>query len=595
QRQGTPWLRLAYGSAAALMILVTIVAAAKGGWLALAAGLCLLVALAPPAQRLPLLASLAVVFLPALAAALLYAPAMASSRVPVQVGALALMAGAVGALDLARSRLATGEAAGRRTATALALGSLVILAAVTWTLSGLDHAQDKLPTSVAAQRVEELTDPGGQSFVTRLAFSRAAFRIGMEHPLLGTGAGGWNALYHQYLDMPYFTTEVHNHFLQVWVETGIIGMAAFLAMWVVLLFLFMSVYRAPADASAKLQMAGITSAALVLGMHAAIDIDLSLPAVAIILWSLLALAAVRWRLVSRGGTGSIQVGAMLGAAGLAAVALVLATGFLVSYGFEKSAVTDAHQGNLESARVKLVKATEFNPWDGFAYASLARVLTTEYQALEQSGSSQSKVFRQAAQQASRRVEEVAPYDLKLIDAMQEIYSGLNDFRGALRMLDMGVRANPLDARRYSAAANGYLDIAVQVAEKEGEKAATEYVGNAANLLQKYAAVLARVQAEYPDYAEDLMPSPGIHLARGRLLFLRGDYAAAQKELARATRAKEAEVVATAKAWQAAALVRGKEIAVEEARSRLDGQDAGHREEFERLLAVKVAVPERSVW
>jgi O-antigen ligase len=49
---------------------------------------------------------------------------------------------------------------------------------------------------------------------------RCAVEIVKDHPIIGAGAGGWEALYRQYQNYSYWTTETHSHFLQVWVETG---------------------------------------------------------------------------------------------------------------------------------------------------------------------------------------------------------------------------------------------------------------------------------------------------------------------------------------------------------------------------------------
>ncbi|MGI6423707.1 MAG: O-antigen ligase family protein [Tepidanaerobacteraceae bacterium] len=61
-------------------------------------------------------------------------------------------------------------------------------------------------------------------------------KIIKEYPILGTGGGGWKAIYQAYQSYRYFTTEVHSFFLQLWVETGTVGLLALLALWITTLF-----------------------------------------------------------------------------------------------------------------------------------------------------------------------------------------------------------------------------------------------------------------------------------------------------------------------------------------------------------------------
>ena len=130
---------------------------------------------------------------------------------------------------------------------------------------------------------------GERSVEGRLSFYRDALKIIGDYPLLGTGGGGWAALYRTYQDRDYTTSEVHSHYLQVAVETGIPGLLAFAGIWVFFLLSFVQGrFRSDSDSTTHCLWATICISALALGIHSAIDFNLSLGAVSIFLYTLLA-------------------------------------------------------------------------------------------------------------------------------------------------------------------------------------------------------------------------------------------------------------------------------------------------------------------
>ena len=141
-----------------------------------------------------------------------------------------------------------------------------------------------------AKEISGLLNLESSSYTARAEFMRCAVEIVKDHPIIGAGAGGWEALYRQYQNYSYWTTETHSHFLQVWVETGTVGLLAFLAMW---LFCFLCNQNIQGQGKRRIKatdiILGNCQRSSGSGAHAAIDFDLSLPAMCMVLWSLLAL------------------------------------------------------------------------------------------------------------------------------------------------------------------------------------------------------------------------------------------------------------------------------------------------------------------
>ena len=211
------------------------------------------------------------------------------------------------------------------------LAAIIVLAVITTlAVPGLRTAVSDLMPVQIIRRFASITakDP---SLLVRLFSLQDAFAIARDYPLLGTGAGGWNALYHRYQKVFYNYTETHSQFGQVAVETGFPGLTAYLAVWAGVLYAIYTTvriyrlkrreffadkagvaaapgvrsprrppeqrelekrafpvrFRGPA-ADAMAEAAAFGTAALSLGAHSALDFELSLPAVMAALVSVIA-------------------------------------------------------------------------------------------------------------------------------------------------------------------------------------------------------------------------------------------------------------------------------------------------------------------
>ena len=167
-----------------------------------------------------------------------------------------------------------------------------------------------LPERVVSQlKTVTLLD---RSMLTRVFATKDALSIALGYPF-GTGAGGWEALYHQYHRTPYWFTETHNHFAQMLVEVGFPGLLIYVLLWVALAYAAVKAYaraygegygaaaesikpEARAHDSSEAQkgpafatkIASSAMAVFALGIHSAMDFDLSLPAIAVGMYAAIA-------------------------------------------------------------------------------------------------------------------------------------------------------------------------------------------------------------------------------------------------------------------------------------------------------------------
>lgn len=120
----------------------------------------------------------------------------------------------------------------------------------------------------------------------RFRYAKDAWQIIKDYPLLGLGGNGWKSRYFQYQSANYSSTEVHNHFLQVWVETGLIGFLLFLGIWFFFIYTSVKAFREKQDFSQKILSSSVAVAVLAVLTHSLYDFNLSLGAIAIFLWAL---------------------------------------------------------------------------------------------------------------------------------------------------------------------------------------------------------------------------------------------------------------------------------------------------------------------
>lgn len=438
------------------------------------------------------------------------------------------------------------------------------------------------------------------SFQFRLVFDRDALRIFRDYPLLGAGGGGWNALYHRYQDGLYFTTEVHNHYLQVAVEAGAVGLAAFGLAWFAFGRHLWRLRRRLAGADeaqerwALLWAAGV--AALALGVHSFFDFNLSLPALAYTLWSLW--AVVRAQAAEGGGTrrmrarGPREAAQGVGAAPLSWPARLLkhrglqagAAAFLALVLFYPS-LSFYQAGRLGAAAARAMEAKELprarelyeqahrrDPFTASYAADLAQVLT----ALGLAEKREEDLAR--ARELARQAARSEPYNPRIRAALSLVYLLQGYVAEAVAEAEAAVFANPWDAGAWEQLGRAYVGGA-QYYRRYGYAAeARELLERALRLPERVLAQAGRRPANAPWQGPALAVTPAMQLVRGQAAYLLGRSGEAAAALEAAYRDKA--LAREAAPWLAAALSKdGRQTEAEKILSLYPGA----RAEYERLV------------
>ena len=69
-----------------------------------------------------------------------------------------------------------------------------------------------------------------ENAIQRAAFFRDGLKVFRDHPIFGTGLGGFETLLFGYQEFYYETKYVHNHYIQTMLDSGIIGLLIYLSM-----------------------------------------------------------------------------------------------------------------------------------------------------------------------------------------------------------------------------------------------------------------------------------------------------------------------------------------------------------------------------
>jgi len=226
------------------------------------------------------------------------------------------------------------------------------------------------------QMLERLTQISlkERNVVERGYFYSDALKIIHDYPLIGTGGGGWSSIYKAYQSYGYLTKQVHNFYLQTWVEAGIPGIVSLIAMWVGALILYWKT-RKSQNLEDSLIAAAVAACAAMIGLQSTIDFTMAYGAIGILLWVLLAmLRNISISVISaEGGRGwkiDIKHFRPIGLA-VAIIVSIFSTSFLISLSNNEKALEAMRNKDFYQRQEYLEKAVLFNPLNADHYGNLA--------------------------------------------------------------------------------------------------------------------------------------------------------------------------------------------------------------------------------
>lgn len=457
--------RLIYTTAAFVMVLVILCTLSKGAWLIFVIGAVLLLAVMPGLNKISSLWTLAVAAAAAGATYTKFYPAIIAEQAALSyllIGVLVV----VGGMLVWEGLVYVHNRKGYKVT--LAIAAILVIAVLGAGGIVLSNQDSPVQAEAIMEELAGLTDFSHNSYTSRADFIRWGLDIVKDYPVNGAGAGGWNALYHQYQDYLFFTTEAHNHFIQVWVEAGTIGLLAFLAIWILFFRAAYQTYqrsRNNRNTDQQILIGGTFTAAVALGIHAAIDFDLSLSAIALVLWILWALISSAQNIDNQNELAyskfpQFQPVFNVGIAILCFLVLifcgstyysahkhaVIASQALHSVSEDKS---DQEKNELfQTALEHYERAAQLNSLNAEYQADLAYCYALTYFSLKESGNQLADQFYQQAVSAVEKATELKPYNTKIRNSLLNTTNMLGDLSQVLQQAEGAMLSSPLDVNGY---------------------------------------------------------------------------------------------------------------------------------------------------
>ncbi len=336
-----------------------------------------------------------------------------------------------------------------------------------------------IPDSIV-RRFESI-DLEDSSTDARFAFYNDAFKIIKDKPIIGTGGGGWSAMYFMYQSYMYWSTQVHNYFMQVWIETGTLGFLILIALIGLILWnIHKSTWRNKEkhkdSDNNKVWIAFLSTAVLSLFLHSAIDFDFTLGAMALMVWELLALfvVTINYLLEQDAISKKHYKYEYICTAIVIIITLVFITNLQVGYSSGQKAITMLNENNHEAALEyyeNAVKHDSFNASYRMDLAKLYQSLSVQQQNGMTTISNQEQFDN--TEVMMQKALELEPYNSKLYAYAASIMMNRGKLDEGLEFLDKSIKVQPLRTENYQQKADLYFRLGINYLNsgkyEEGEK------------------------------------------------------------------------------------------------------------------------------
>ena len=191
------------------------------------------------------------------------------------------------------------------------------------------------------------------------------FKMVKDNPIFGVGPGAFGAAYNRYQTVPWlYAKHVHNHYLELAAELGIIGFFLFAVIILSALFGVLAEIKGFGDETRYPLLLGVIAALFGSALHAFIDID----------WSRISLYSIFWILLAILFANLTKKEKTIDVIGIKKliylfpfVLLVISAMLLISNRNYDMAQKNLGDNNISKAEKNIVKAITLNPYDSTLY------------------------------------------------------------------------------------------------------------------------------------------------------------------------------------------------------------------------------------
>ncbi|MDI3531277.1 MAG: hypothetical protein PWP60_1126 [Candidatus Atribacteria bacterium] len=348
---------------------------------------------------------------------------------------------------------------------------------------------DFLPARFA-QRIKDI-NLQTHSVVERFLFYRDALKIFSLRPLNGWGGGAWKTLYFKFQSAPYFTESTHNFYVQILVESGILGILLFLSLFV---FIFKKALQSEFGKEQILQK-GILGILLMGLLHSLIDVNFSLGAFQLTVWSFAGLAVPERGIAIEKTSkrkeyahqSKMRVILTTFSVIVSAVLMVLCLIMSQSTNYAIQAEYYLNQGHWKEAALLAEKSLHFNPWNAETHFIYSNALRSRFLDEKQ------PFLRAKSFEEAQKAYRLAPQNHKYIQYLGFLYVEMGKFETGISYLERAVQNAPLVPATYEGLISALKSIG-DFYYARGEKTKTmDYYKRAEEVLIK----LYQLKEKYP--------------------------------------------------------------------------------------------------
>lgn len=321
---------------------------------------------------------------------------------------------------------------------------------------------------VVKERIKQI-DPNQLSVQQRLSYYRDAIKMIKQRPILGYGGGGWKSAYFAFQSYRYFTTEVHSFPLQLTVETGIIGLLSFAAMFISIAVKTIKVLRSD---SLSLQeksylWSSFTGAVALLG-HSSVDFNLSLGAVAMLLWVLLAVAKnLSFKEETKGVNQEAFFITKPVFVFIALILIVISFTLFAGYNYGQAAVKALQEGDGAKAMANFEKAKKYDPLTVSFIADLSQI----YEVIGENQNN--KTMLEKSLELKEKAAALEPFNAKYKLMLGAAYLKRGKLDEGINALEEAVKLNPFNTEMWQTLSEGYEKVAeIYIIKDNKDKAKT---------------------------------------------------------------------------------------------------------------------------
>ncbi len=314
-------------------------------------------------------------------------------------------------------------------------------------------------------------------------FYRDAFKVLKSTWLFGAGGGAWSALYRTYQSYYYGSSEAHNLFLQVWIETGLIGLISYI-------FIIISAIKVYIDCKEDKEKQTIVT--VVLGVvlyviaHAMIDFDFSYFSVPVTVFTMLGILnslGSREKEKSKFKLSGIFTSLVSAGLGILLFCFILARGHAVK---ATKIIVEAGDNltvsQLIEANEELQAAIELNPWDIKFYwiensvdADLQIDLSTIYDMASNIDGMADSALQLHYNVLNKALELNPKNPILNATYAQFLLNKAGDYEEGLKYIELGLKYNPMSPSRYEEISNAYYEVGEYLINSGNVEKGKEYL------------------------------------------------------------------------------------------------------------------------